>query len=151
MIQDWLFEFHHYQWTSRKLYHISNSIWITYIVHIWFVRFISSITMGMKKSFNRMMAEVTECHIVAYATVTLDKIVLLYLFLLRRLKVSPFEITAISIIFILLYQLQLYISLYIFFISRAQRWICYKFLDKYIGQTSLGKSIPNSITNESKQ
>ena len=86
-----------YTW---KLYHISNSIWITYIVHIWFVRFISLITMGMKKSFNRMMAEVTECHIVAYATVTLDKIVLLYLFLLRRLKVSPFEITTISIIFI---------------------------------------------------
>ena len=53
--------------------------------------------MGLKKSFNRMMAEVTECHIVAYATVTLDKLVLLYLFLLRRLKVSPFEITSIII------------------------------------------------------
>jgi len=42
--------------------------------------------MGMKKSIAIMMAEISECHIVAYATVAMDKFILLYLLLLRRLK-----------------------------------------------------------------
>ena len=53
-------------------------------------------TMGMKKSIAIMMAEISECHIVAYATVAMDKFILLYLFLLRRLKVSKFIILTIG-------------------------------------------------------
>ena len=46
--------------------------------------------MGVKKSIAIMMTEISECHIVAYATVAMDKFILLYLLLLRRLKVSKF-------------------------------------------------------------
>jgi len=52
--------------------------------------------MGMKKSIAIMMAEISECHIIAYATVAMDKFILLYLFLLRRLKVSKFIISTIG-------------------------------------------------------
>lgn len=42
--------------------------------------------MGYKNSISSAILKMSDCHLVAYATVTMDKCILLYLLLLRRLK-----------------------------------------------------------------
>ena len=44
--------------------------------------------MGYKNSISSGILKMSDCHLVAYATVTMDKCILLYLLLLRRLKVE---------------------------------------------------------------